>query len=97
MTTIESLEPSTEVVRARFDPTSQTDVEAAIAAADAAFRAWREVPIAERAVPMRRLARVLRDRKDRYARLITTEMGKPIIEALIFAVAQLLSDRHPEG
>ena len=82
MTTIESLEPSTEVVRARFDPTSQTDVEAAIAAADAAFRAWREVPIAERAVPMRRLARVLRDRKDRYARLITTEMGKPITEAL---------------
>jgi len=82
VTTIESLEPSTEVVRARFDPTSQTDVEAAIAAADAAFRAWREVPIAERAVPIRRLARVLRDRKDRYARLITTEMGKPITEAL---------------
>ena len=82
MTTIESLEPSTEVVRARFDPTSKTDVDAAIAAADAAFREWREVPIPERAVPMRSLARILRERKDRYARLMTTEMGKPITEAL---------------
>ena len=82
MTTIESLEPSTEVVRARFDPTSKTDVEAAIATADAAFRAWREVPIADRAIPMRALARLFRDRKDRYARLMTTEMGKPITEAL---------------
>jgi len=82
VTTIESLEPSTEVVRARFDPTSKTDVDAAIAAADAAFREWREVPIPERAVPMRSLARILRERKDRYARLMTTEMGKPITEAL---------------
>src|SRR5438477_4550604 len=81
MTTIESIEPATETVRARFDPHSNADVSTAIAAADAAFRTWREVPMAERAVRMHLLARVLRDRKDRYARLITTEMGKPITEA----------------
>ncbi|MDP9246440.1 MAG: NAD-dependent succinate-semialdehyde dehydrogenase [Chloroflexota bacterium] len=82
MTTIESIEPATETVRARFDPHSTADVTAAIAAADAAFRSWRVVPVAERAVRMHLLATVLRDRKDRYARLITTEMGKPITEAL---------------
>lgn len=82
MTTIESVEPATETIRARFDPHTKADVEAALAQADAAFRRWREVPIGERAVPMRALATVLRDRKDRYARLITTEMGKPIGEAL---------------
>jgi len=82
VTTIESVEPSTEAVRARFDPHSASDVALSIAAADAAFRTWREVPIAERAAPMRALARILRERKDRYARLITTEMGKPIGEAL---------------
>ena len=81
MTTIESVEPATEAIRARFDPHTTTDVEAALAQADAAFRRWREVPIAERAVPMRALAGVLRDRRERYARLITTEMGKPIGEA----------------
>ncbi len=78
---IESIEPATETVRARFDELSNADVIAAIAAADAAFRSWRVVPMAERAVRMRLLATVLRDRKDRYARLITTEMGKPITEA----------------
>ena len=82
MTTIESVEPSTEAIRARFDPHSSSDVSLSIAAADAAFRLWREVPIADRAVPMHALARILRERKDRYARLITTEMGKPIGEAL---------------
>ncbi|MDQ6858756.1 MAG: NAD-dependent succinate-semialdehyde dehydrogenase [Chloroflexota bacterium] len=78
---MESIEPATETVRARFDHLSNADVTAAIAAADAAFCSWRVVPMAERAIRMRLLATVLRDRKDRYARLITTEMGKPITEA----------------
>jgi succinate-semialdehyde dehydrogenase/glutarate-semialdehyde dehydrogenase len=82
VTTIESVEPATESVRARFDAHSEADIAAAVAEADMAFHAWRERPISERAVPMRALARVLRDRKERYARLITTEMGKPITEAL---------------
>ena len=82
MTTIESVEPATEAVRARFESHSNADVAAAILSADAAFRSWREVPIAGRAVPMRALARLLRERTERYARLITTEMGKPITEAL---------------
>src|SRR5438128_656158 len=82
VTTIESVEPATEAVRARYEQHSAGDVAQAIAAADAAFRIWREVPIADRAEPMRALARILRERKDRYARLITTEMGKPIGEAL---------------
>ena len=82
MTTIESVEPATETVRARFDSHSAAAVADAIAQADAAFQTWRTVPIADRAVPMHALARLLRDRKDRYARTITTEMGKPITEAL---------------
>ena len=82
MTTIESVEPATEAIRARFDSHSSADVDAAITEVDAAFRSWREVSIADRAIPLRGLARLLRERKDRYARLITTEMGKPITEAL---------------
>ena len=82
MSTIESVNPATEAVLARFDTHTARDIEAALAQADAAFRLWREVPIAERAVPMRALARILRDRKERYGRSITLEMGKPITEAL---------------
>ena len=39
---------------------------------------WRGVPIAERAPPMRRAAEVLRARQDRYAALMTQEMGKTV-------------------
>src|SRR2546430_502658 len=53
----------------------------ALAEAHNAFLEWRERPIAERALPMRALAALLRERSDRYARLATLEMGKPIAEA----------------
>jgi acyl-CoA reductase-like NAD-dependent aldehyde dehydrogenase len=78
---ITSVNPATEEVLARFDPFTQEQVERALDEAQAAFTAWRERSIAERAVPMRRLAALLRERADRYARLITLEMGKPIAEA----------------
>jgi succinate-semialdehyde dehydrogenase/glutarate-semialdehyde dehydrogenase len=73
--------PATEEVLARFDPFTSEQVERALDEAQDAFMAWRDRSIVERAVPMRRLAALLRERADRYARLITLEMGKPIAEA----------------
>ena len=81
MSTIGSVNPATEGVLASFITHSAADIEAALAQADAAFRRWRDLSIADRAVPMRGLAKILRERKDRYARLITLEMGKPITES----------------
>ncbi|HUG56525.1 MAG TPA: NAD-dependent succinate-semialdehyde dehydrogenase [Candidatus Limnocylindrales bacterium] len=80
--TIESVNPATEEVLARYDAFTADQVEDALAEAHDAFGAWRERPIAERARPMRALANLLRERADRYARLLTSEMGKPIAEAL---------------
>ena len=48
-------------------------VDRALDEAQDAFTAWRQRSIAERAIPMRRLAGLLRERADRYARLITME------------------------
>jgi succinate-semialdehyde dehydrogenase/glutarate-semialdehyde dehydrogenase len=78
---ITSVNPATEEVLARFDPFTREEVDRAIDEAQDAFSAWREQLIAERAVPMRRLAALLRERADRYAKLATIEMGKPIAEA----------------
>jgi len=78
---ITSINPATGEVLARFDPFTQDEVEHALDEAQDAFVAWRERSIEERAVPMRRLAALLRERADRYGRLITLEMGKPIVEA----------------
>ena len=82
MSTIESVNPATEAVLARFETHTGTDIEAALAQANVAFRRWRDVPIADRAIPMRALAKILRERRERYGRLITLEMGKPITESL---------------
>ena len=78
---ISAVNPATEEVIASFDAFGPDEVEMAVAEAHDAFLEWRERPIAERAVPMRALAGLLRERADRYARLATLEMGKPIVEA----------------
>ncbi len=78
---ITSINPATGEVLARFDPFTQDEVEHALDEAQDAFVAWSERSFEERAVPMRRLAALLRERADRYGRLITLEMGKPIVEA----------------
>ncbi len=78
---IQSRNPATEEVLATFEPFTNEQVDDALDGAEDAFRVWRERSFAERAVPMRRLGALLRERVDRYARLITLEMGKPIAEA----------------
>ena len=78
---ITSVNPATEEVLATFDPHTAEQVEDALGQAQDAFIAWRGRTIAERAVPMKALAKLLRERADRYGRLLTLEMGKPITEA----------------
>ncbi|WP_319530188.1 NAD-dependent succinate-semialdehyde dehydrogenase [uncultured Cohaesibacter sp.] len=57
------------------------DLEEAVQAADKAFASWRETPAMERAAIMHRAATLLRERVEEVAKVLTTEMGKPIIEA----------------
>ncbi len=78
---IESINPATEEVLARFDVMSDATVDAAVAQAHRAYREWRGTSFAVRAARLRALARVLRANAERYARLTTLEMGKPIAEA----------------
>src|SRR6266850_845077 len=78
---IESINPATEEVIATFEQFTPEQVEQALAEADAAFRIWRRHSIGERSAAMRRAAELLRSRKERYAGLITAEMGKPITQA----------------
>ena len=79
---LESINPATEAMLARFPPATPDEVETAIAEADPSQQAWRRTSFNTRAAAMRRLAAHLRDRRDDYARLITFEMGKPIAEAV---------------
>jgi acyl-CoA reductase-like NAD-dependent aldehyde dehydrogenase len=78
---ITAVNPATEELIASFDAFGRDEVEMALAEAHNAYLGWREQTISERAIPMRALAKLLRERVDRYARLVTLEMGKPIAEA----------------
>lgn len=76
--TIHSINPANGEKVGEYGEMEAREVDAILDAADEAFRSWRRVPIAERAVPMRRAADVLRDRQQELAELMTREMGKPI-------------------
>lgn len=64
-----------------FPDASDAEVSQAIEAADRAFHRWRETSFAERATILRNAATILRRDMDRYARLLTLEMGKLLTEA----------------
>ncbi|WP_024850456.1 NAD-dependent succinate-semialdehyde dehydrogenase [Hydrogenovibrio kuenenii] len=45
------------------------------------FKSWRKTTFEERSALLRKVARFMRDDEERLARLMTDEMGKPIVEA----------------
>jgi succinate-semialdehyde dehydrogenase / glutarate-semialdehyde dehydrogenase len=78
---IQSINPATDEIIETFQETAQAELERILAGAHAAFVEWRTRPFAERAACMHEAARVLRARKAEYARTMTLEMGKPIVQA----------------
>ncbi|WP_225634616.1 NAD-dependent succinate-semialdehyde dehydrogenase [Streptomyces solaniscabiei] len=80
--TITSTNPATGAELARYTPQGPEEVEAILAAAAAAQPAWGRRAPADRSLLLNEIARVLREGRERYAALITAEMGKPITEAL---------------
>ncbi len=69
--------PATGETVARYDQFTDAQVEDALSRAQAAFEAWRERPVAERAAIVRRAAELHRERRKELAAIITREMGKP--------------------
>jgi succinate-semialdehyde dehydrogenase / glutarate-semialdehyde dehydrogenase len=78
---LKSIDPATGRELASFPEADEAAVEAAIAKSWDSRLAWRDAGIGLRASLMRSVAGVLRADKSRYAALLTSEMGKPIVEA----------------
>ncbi|WP_435282900.1 aldehyde dehydrogenase family protein [Streptomyces koelreuteriae] len=79
--TIRIINPATGEQTATYEGWDAGRIEAAVARAHAASRAWALVPVTERAARAARLARTLREHQDHLASLAVTEMGKPVAEA----------------
>jgi betaine-aldehyde dehydrogenase len=81
MSTIEVIEPATEQVMATLPRAGAEQVDAAVAAAKAAFPAWRAVGPADRSLLLRRLAEAIDAEREELARLEARNAGKPIGDA----------------
>ncbi|MFT4280956.1 NAD-dependent succinate-semialdehyde dehydrogenase [Microbacterium sp.] len=74
--------PATGETLATYPTATDAEVEAAIAAADAAYRSWgRASSPAERADLLRKVAQLHRERRDELSAIIVREMGKPLAAA----------------
>ncbi len=81
MSAISVIEPATEDVLAEVPRAGVEEVDAAVAAAKAAFPGWRDVAPADRARVMHALADALAARHEELARLEARNAGKPIGDA----------------
>jgi aldehyde dehydrogenase (NAD+) len=79
---IKTINPATEQVLAETVAAGPRDVDRAVAAARSAFENhWRDMPGAERAKYLYRLARIIQERARELAVLETLDNGKPIRES----------------
>ncbi len=77
-TEIVSINPATGEVLRRFPPLTPADIEARLDRAARAFRDYRRTTFAERGGWLARAGDILEAEREAFARLMTTEMGKPI-------------------
>jgi acyl-CoA reductase-like NAD-dependent aldehyde dehydrogenase len=75
------INPATEEVLARCPRASKAQLDAAVAAAQRAFPAWRDTPIAERKAKLTAIADIIQANAADLARILTQEQGKPIADA----------------
>ncbi|MEO6320499.1 MAG: aldehyde dehydrogenase family protein, partial [Polaromonas sp.] len=73
--------PATGAVSGHVALASAADVDAAVAAAQAAFPAWSDMPPIRRARVMFKFLELLNKNKDQLAHLITAEHGKVFTDA----------------
>jgi len=75
------INPANEEVLARAPRASRVQLDEAVAAAQAAFPAWRDTPIAERKAKLAEIADAIQANAADLARTLTQEQGKPIGDA----------------
>lgn len=77
-----AVNPATGQPVSTYDLLDDAELETALATADEAQRLWRIRSVGERAEHLRALGAVIRERKAALAARMTTEMGKPITQAI---------------
>lgn len=75
--------PVTGETLGEFPITDRAGVEAAVARARTAFASWKRTTVLERLALLGRLKEVLRTHRDEYARRISEDTGKPLVDSVM--------------
>jgi succinate-semialdehyde dehydrogenase/glutarate-semialdehyde dehydrogenase len=78
---MEVIDPATEEIIDTVPIATAADLDRALAAADRAWRTWRDVDAWSRSATIRRVASSIRDRAESIAAILTSEQGKPLAES----------------
>ena len=79
---IATINPATGQTLRSFTPLSEAELHAKLQRAADTYRRYRTTPIAKRASMMSRAAEILESEKEKFGKIMVTEMGKPIKAAL---------------
>lgn len=73
---MQAINPVDNSILARYENDSRPIVLRKLAAAEKAFQEWKKTSFSERAKLMKNVAKILRNKSQKYANLMTSEMGK---------------------
>lgn len=76
-----SLNPSNEQVIDNYKETAYNEAINSVETARQAFKVWSQTSFAERSSLLRKTAQILRLKKEELGRLMSLEMGKPLVQA----------------
>ncbi len=79
---IQTINPATGKIEKTYVEYSMEEVNKSIEDSHKAFLKWRDTGIEERSLLMKNAASVMRSKREEYAFIITTEMGKPIKQSI---------------
>lgn len=82
MPEISTINPATEEIIGRYHLMSQEDVAGIIQEMSQVQQKWANSPLSKRKELLLNTAKLLREEREQYAKLITNEMGKPITQSL---------------
>jgi succinate-semialdehyde dehydrogenase/glutarate-semialdehyde dehydrogenase len=91
---IASINPATGQLLKSFEPLNDSQIEGKLKRAAEAFSKYRRTSFAERARMMVKAAEILESDKEKFARTMTTEMGKPFRAAVDEAVKCISACRY---
>ncbi|NEI73672.1 aldehyde dehydrogenase family protein [Rhizobium lusitanum] len=78
---IEVINPATGEVIGGASIATKSDMDEALASAEAGFKLWRSTSAYDRCKLIRKAADIIRERMDEIAAILTTEQGKPLAES----------------